>query len=324
MATAIEGQNVHQTPKVTVQYKIERDSLGLGFHVDEHFGMCYDGCDNLFVLEATILVDGVEAGSAEVSLIDRGARGYAFHDAADVYDQDLYDTAVAVCTSRGFPRHASIRKADGQAFRGVFVYVGKLSMERRFRGDGTVVAMAVRALLEGETLRGRWTLAVYIPDGAELLSKEDLSRLKFGNEKGQALIDLGFNTLLFRTLLKLRVSGTFLSHEIAKAIVPYIMGGEEWMENMDARGFLRAGFQQVPELVNRADCAYLFAVRQFLAGPLKSLAEVNRTPIVRRKDKVDEEEDESDSYSDCDDESLVDADGSYDSESFEADAGEAL
>jgi len=209
--------------------------------------------------EATILVDGNKAGTISMQLLPLDSQ-YNFHEVGDSISDELQEITTLFFTPRGTPtRVHSIKQAyqeflaqDQQYRDNCFLYITTFELKAPYRTTSSNIgALALRYLLK-TVLNLRWTLAMYIPYGRTLMTKEEMD-LKYDVElpPRQPPTDEYMN--IFRT----------------KTI-------------QDMRQFLRAGFAQVKETVLNTDCYHVFCVPSFLEEELLSHDEALAIPIKTR------------------------------------------
>lgn len=197
----------------------------------------------VMTFDAKIRFGAAMVGKAHLVLVDRSvARGSRFHMICDEHSGDLEAVAAFLCDKSGKADHrSSIHRYDCPT--GGFLYIENFSLHEQHRrlegGDYTCVgAEALREILNHPKLRGSCSLAVYVPDSAEHMTKaEKKSRGKHVLPEKE-------------------------THEMQRKNIAMV----KRCCKLDARQFLRAGFRQVtPPSLHHNDYYHLFAVPSFVS-----------------------------------------------------------
>jgi hypothetical protein len=232
-------------------------------------------CAGAIQSEFRVLVDGKIGGSGKFTLIERSNDGqyyYSFHATCDAVSQEVHDTGCLFFDKRGRPRIPSLKEAmmmmdttnnissstgtssssstGSLQKKDYFLYLEEFTLNPEYRVHGTNVgAQALRSLLldDCSPLKDKWSVAIYIADPAACFTEEDKNRSNDIRE-------------LFR--FSLRQASANAWHQ-----------KKDWEERLrtlaklDLRQFLRSGFLQATDSLQKSTCLYAFAVPAMFRKP---------------------------------------------------------
>lgn len=207
---------------------------------------------------AVISVDGVEAGSFDVVLVNRVKAGKQLHMICDAFSQELQEVSV-LFNSSGIPRpEAGLLATDPSAAKGGLLYISSLQLNQAHHVDGaTSVGMeAIQALLTSTALAKKWSAAVYIAEAYAQMTpaeKADESEFQMSSMARRARLMGGDGPS---------------EEEIAR---------KRKLTAMDARQFLRAGFDELAS--KGATGCWLVATQASLNNNVRTHAEACAVPL---------------------------------------------
>ena len=200
-------------------------------------------------VKATIALDGEQAGSIELVLVDRNFRG-DFHEICDAESQELVDVAIALFDRDGAtPRLRALEELDEDVGEGIFAYVSKLRVD----APDPRCDVATEALRQLRDLVGGWNVATYICEGEPHYAPDA------------------------RALAKRRYRGDSLTPEETRALE----AAERKGVLRDKVPFLRAGFRAADEL--RRDYELLFCTKSTWRDPPASYESVSTEAAVTQR-----------------------------------------
>lgn len=121
------------------------------------------------VCRAGICLAGHRADAQLVLLERRQPMRYHFHEACDAESADLELVGTRFCDARGRVRLGCVKACGPEVMSGGFLYIEDIGHKSLAFKEPDVGAVVTRKLLQETVLRGKWSIAVVIPNDAELL-----------------------------------------------------------------------------------------------------------------------------------------------------------
>ena len=202
-------------------------------------------------VKATIALDGEQAGSIDLVLVDRNFRG-DFHEICDAESQELVDVAIALFDRDGAtPRLRALEELDAVDYvgEGMFAYVSKLRVD----APDPQCDVATEALRQLRDLVDGWNVATYICEGEPHYAPDA------------------------RALAQRRYRGDSLTPDETRALD----AAERKGVLRDKVPFLRAGFRAADEL--RRDYELLFCTGSTWRDPPASYESVSTEAAVTQR-----------------------------------------
>jgi hypothetical protein len=253
--------------------------------------------------EFRVMVDGKVGGSGNYTLIERNDWGQSsnnsFHLTCDVVSQEVYDTGSLFFDKQGRPRMPSLKEAmmstmtrNSTSTRSAatghpkkkeyFLYLDRflLNAEHRQNNATWVGAKAVRSLLLDSPLQDQWSVVIYIADVTAHQTKQDESRA-WRQEMYERK-----HLYPSRSSAKGEEERKTEEEKKKKDWQESIdwMERERSLKKMDLYQFVRSGFQQTTDSLQKSSCLYVMAVSSFLSRPMLSHKEALSVKIVDKKD----------------------------------------
>jgi len=225
------------------------DDLGRKGEYEEH---------TLNAKDLKIMVDGhaIPMKKIKVYLLPR-SRGCAFFEMCDNIDDALQSLGITCFNNRGKPRLPSLKAAIAPKDTRPLLYISEFEMPEEYRDLASTVGPMILQSLLTDTLKDRWSVAMYIPYNSAQFTQQDKER-------------------------SYRRRTTPLSEQEKKE-------KKEWQDRMEAltlqdmRQFFRAGFLQVSEslVLENSPNYFVYTTPDLQGRPILSEHEAKQVAVCK-------------------------------------------